>query len=66
MDGAAGSVDIRRPFEALRRLQYTSATFTDARENRILVEAVEKRWWPTVLSLEGGMRIRIQKAGAMP
>ena len=38
----------------------------NARENRIVVEAGEKRQWPTVLPVEVGMRIRILKAGAMP
>jgi len=42
MDGAAGWVAVKRPFGG-RRFQYSSATFTDARKNRIVVEAVEQR-----------------------
>lgn len=62
----AGWVAIKRPFGAQPRFQYTSTTFPDARENRIVVEAVEKRGALTVLHVKAGMRIRIQKAGAMP
>jgi hypothetical protein len=54
MDGAAGSVAITRPFGRPLRLQCTSSTFTDARENRIVVEAVEKRWWPTIFLVAAG------------
>jgi hypothetical protein len=43
MDGAAGSVAITGPFGGPLRLPYISATFPDAHENRIVVEAGEKR-----------------------